>query len=178
MTVVLILLYKNVAAQEYLGFSHSRFAGVLGLETNPSSILGHDLKSDWLFPVGLDVNFQTNLASATKTNRLGLRTFSDAILTQNDPKNGFTNLKFQINGPIPSFFIRLSKKHAIGFTYKIRSHTSINTSERLAGLTNDDIENAVSEPLTSLANDNTFSDLQFSITTMLWHEVNLSLIHI
>ena len=170
--LALLLISSTGLSQNYLGFSHSRFAGVLGVEVNPASILTDDLKSDWLIPVGLDLSIQNNVFSYRKSSALGIRGFADGTDSYDEPKTGRGNLRLNVNGP--GFMIRLSEKHAFAVTSKQRTYLNIKANDKFLDLFDGDFFDLFDNPFESFVTGSAGFDTDVEITAMSWLEGNLT----
>jgi len=161
-------------SQNYLGFSNSRFAGVLSAEVNPAAILTEDLRSDWLFPLGFNLGGSNNFATYRKDKALGFKSYLNGEALLKTPKNGRADGNMQIQGPL-TFMLRLNKKNALAFSTKVRGYLNIevneNTLELFDNFSLEQFEGNLFEKY--IIGTNAFNT-NFSITGMMWLEANLT----
>lgn len=162
----------SLLAQQNLGIQNSNYAGIQGSLLNPSSIADSKLKWDVNIISG-GVFFNNNFLYASKKNVhfLGFGQLINGALdlsglyqTRFDPSNPnkLYNVTFasQIMGP--SFFVKIKKKHEIGFSMGLRANGNVrNISGNVA-------ENAF-DFLRGFPNIN-FSDNTARVNTMGWLE--------
>jgi len=168
----LLLLFSSITAQNYLGFSHSRYAGVLGVEVNPASILTKDLRTDWLIPVGLDLSMQNNGFTYKKDKASGIRSFESGKLVLDDPKTGRFDGRINANGP--GLMIRLTEKDAIAVTTRLRAYGNIKVNDKMVDLFDGDFFNLFDDPFTSFIINGEASGSSIEATGMIWGELGLT----
>ncbi|HSZ33944.1 MAG TPA: DUF5723 family protein [Puia sp.] len=121
-------------AQQNLGIRNSNYAGIQGSLLNPSSIADSKLKWD-INIISVDEVFDNTFLYAPKNSLsfFGVNKIikgsihEDLFLTHfnsQDPGKLY-NLTFSAEVLGPSFFIKVAKKHTIGFTIAERSYSNI-----------------------------------------------------
>src|SRR5450432_4892639 len=120
-----------VFAQQNIGIRNSNYAGIQGALLNPSSIADSKLKWD-VNVISADEVFDNTFLYAPK-NSLSFfgvgkiikgSIHEDLFLTHFNPKDPdkLYNLTFSAEILGPSFFIKIAKKHVVGFTIAERSY--------------------------------------------------------
>ncbi|MFK7899207.1 MAG: DUF5723 family protein [Cyclobacteriaceae bacterium] len=163
---VLIIISGTVGlSQNYLGFSRSRFAGVLGVEVNPASILNDTYKSDWLFPVAFDSKGSNNFSYSKKEKRLGFGSISDETFYKSR-KTGRMDASVQINGPAVMF--RLKEDYgALAISTRIRTYANAKINKNVIDAATENSEfGSVFEFLSK--------GYEIDFTAMSWQEVGLT----
>ena len=121
-------------AQQNLGIRNSNYAGIQGALLNPSSIADSKLKWDvnvWSVDEVFDNSFLYAPKNAIPFFGVGKiikgRIHEDLFLTHFDPQDPgkLYNLTFSAEILGPSFFVKIAKKHSIGFTVTGRSYSNI-----------------------------------------------------
>jgi len=169
---VLLLAYGSIVAQNYLGFSHSRFAGFLGVEVNPASILTEDIRTDWLFPVGFDLSAQNNGLTYKKNKAFGARSFETGSLVYDKPNTGRVDARLNLNSL--GFMLRLSKKDAIALATRVRAYANVKANDKAVDILNGDFFDLLDDPFNSFVTNGLASDVEIDATIMLWAEVGLT----
>jgi hypothetical protein len=127
-------IYLNLRAQQDLGIRNSNYAGIQGSLLNPSSIADSKLKWD-VNVISVSEVFDNTFLYAPKNSLtfFGVNKIikgsihEDLFLTHfnvQDPGKLY-NLTFSAEVLGPSFFIKVAKKHVIGFTIAERSYSNI-----------------------------------------------------
>lgn len=166
------MLFRSMTAQNYLGFSHSRFAGFLGVEVNPASILTKDLRTDWLIPVGFDLSMQNNGFTYKKDKASGFRSFETGKLVLDDPKKGRFDGRINVNSL--GFMLSLSDKDAIAVATRLRAYGNIKVNEKAVDLLDGDFFNLFDDPFTSFVINGAASGTEIEATGMIWGELGLT----
>ena len=133
--LVSIHLCESVSAQQNLGIRNSNYAGIQGALLNPSSIADSKLKWD-LNVFSIDEVFDNNFLYAPKSSLsfLGFRKIINGSIHEDlfdthynsaEP-NKLYNVTFSTEILGPSFFVKVAKKHEIGFTISARGYANIN----------------------------------------------------
>ena len=143
--VVLVLfsvVFECVSAQQNLGIRNSNYAGIQGALLNPSSIADSKLKWDvnvWTADEVFDNTFLYAPKNAIPFFGVGKiirgSIHENLFYTHFDPENPGTlyNVSFSAEILGPSFFVKIKKKHSVGFTVEERSYANIkNISGNLA----------------------------------------------
>ena len=174
LSLIFIILAKNLSAQDIPGYNTSNYAGVSGIDLQPASIADMRYKFDMtLVGVGFDLNnnyigaYSQYIRDRSIFNNYP-GDFQTHFLTENTnstPKEVGLNMYAQL----PSFAVSLSKNISIGFTWRIRSMMNIdNVSPQLAHLMYTGLNESDKTNLTyfnvQLNND------QFNINQMTWNE--------
>ena len=133
--LVSIHLCVSVSAQQNLGIRNSNYAGIQGTLLNPSSIADSKLKWD-LNVFSIDEVFDNNFLYAPKNSLsfLGFKKIINGSIHEDlfethynsaEP-NKLYNVTFSTEILGPSFFVKVAKKHEIGFTVSARGYANIN----------------------------------------------------
>jgi Family of unknown function (DUF5723) len=136
------LIFECACAQQNLGIRNSNYAGIQGALLNPSSIADTKLKWDvnvWSVDEVFDNSFLYAPKNAIPFLGIGRiirgSIHENLFYTHFDPENPYTlyNVSFSAEMLGPSFFVKIAKKHSIGFTVEERSYANIkNISGNLA----------------------------------------------
>ena len=123
-----------VFAQQNIGIRNSNYAGIQGALLNPSSIADSKLKWDVNVISAGEVFDNTFLYAPKKSlNFFGIKKIIDGSINENlfftrydanDPNKKY-NVSFSTEILGPSFFVKIAKKHAIGFTMSARTYANI-----------------------------------------------------
>ncbi len=125
----------RLSAQQNLGVRNSNYAGIQGALINPSSIA--DSKMNWdLNIISVDEVFGNTFLYAPKKNLhfLGFKQIIKGALDQDlfgthfDPQNPYKLYQVSFSGEAlgPSFFLKLPKNQAIGFSFRARAYANFN----------------------------------------------------
>lgn len=124
----------RLLAQQLLGIRNSNYAGIQGALLNPSSIADSKLKYD-INVLSVDEVFANNFLYAPKSSLsfFGIKKIIDGAIhetifsTRYDPlyPNKLYNVSFSTEFLGPSFFVKIKKKHVIGFTVAARAYGNI-----------------------------------------------------
>src|SRR5450755_2781068 len=121
-------------AQQDLGIRNSNYAGIQGALLNPSSIADSKLKWDvnvWSVGEVFDNSFLYAPKNSLSFFGIGKiikgSIHEDLFLTHFNPQDPgkLYNLTFSAEILGPSFFVKIAKKHVIGFTIAERSYSNI-----------------------------------------------------
>jgi hypothetical protein len=120
----LLQSFGNTYAQSYGGYAGAPYAGVYSILTNPADILNHRVKGD-INLVGVSAALGNNIVGfkySKRNNDYSGTSFKNPI-----KRNG----KFFINADVfgPSFLIRLSDKHAVAVTTRVRAMGNLNGAD-------------------------------------------------
>jgi hypothetical protein len=125
----------HLQAQQNLGVRNSNYAGIQGALLNPSSIADSKLKWD-VNVISGDVVFDNTFLFAPKSAvpLFGFRRIIKGSIDENlfgtrfDPNNPGKLYNVTLSTEIlgPSFFVKIAKKHEIGFTMSARAYGNIN----------------------------------------------------
>jgi hypothetical protein len=143
--IVVVICMGNclyVLAQQDLGIRNSNYAGIQGSLLNPSSIADSKLKWD-INIISVGEVFDNTFLYAPKNSLpfFGVKKIikgsihEDLFLTHFNPQDPDKLYNFTFSAEVlgPSFFIKVAKKHVIGFTIAERSYSNIkNISGNLA----------------------------------------------
>ncbi len=123
-----------LVAQQNLGIRNSNYAGIQGALLNPSSIADSKLKWD-VNILSVDEVFANTFLYAPKSSLsfFGIKKIIDGSIHENlfytrfDPQNPnkLYNVSFSTEVLGPSFFMKIAKKHSIGFTIAGRAYANI-----------------------------------------------------
>jgi hypothetical protein len=163
-------------AQHDLGLWNSNYAGIQGTLLNPSSIAGSRL--DWdvhLFSVNVDFANDFLYAPKSSVPFFGIgRIIKGSIdenlfLTRYEPQNPNKLYNVSFSGTFlgPSFFMKIRKKHEIGFTTALRGMGNIRNITGNAG------QNAFDYLLSGNLWNTTFQDRSARVNAMGWAEYGL-----
>ncbi len=140
--VLFLLIFECLSAQQNLGIRNSNYAGIQGALLNPSSIADSKLKWDvnvWTVDEVFDNSFLYAPKNAIPFFGIGRiirgSIHENLFYTRFDPENPYKlyNVSFSAEILGPSFFVKIAKKHAIGFTVEERSYANFkNISGNLA----------------------------------------------
>jgi Family of unknown function (DUF5723) len=129
-----VLPGARLLAQQLLGIRNSNYAGIQGALLNPSSIADSKLKYD-INILSVDEVFANNFLYAPKSNLsfFGIKKIIDGAIhetifsTRYDPQNPnkLYNVSFSTEFLGPSFFVKIKKKHVVGFTMAARAYGNI-----------------------------------------------------
>ncbi|HEX4373658.1 MAG TPA: DUF5723 family protein [Puia sp.] len=137
MLIILLITHMGISmrAQQNLGIRNSNYAGIQGALLNPSSIADSKLKWD-INIISVDEVFDNTFLFAPKNSLsfLGFKKIikgaikEDLFATHFDSQNPnkLYNVTFSGEALGPSFFIKLPKKQAIGFSASARVYANIN----------------------------------------------------
>jgi Family of unknown function (DUF5723) len=173
MIVLILCLVKGLFpyAQQDLGIRNSNYAGIQGSLLNPSSIADSKLKWD-VNIISVGEVFDNTFLFAPKNSLpfFGVNRIIKGSIDENlfythynpeDP-NKLYNVTFSAEVLGPSFFIKVAKKHVIGFTIAERSYSNIkNIPGNLA-------QNAFSYFLEPDLWNTTFHDSTSRVNAMNW----------
>jgi hypothetical protein len=136
--IVILLLCMHIciylSAQQNLGIRNSNYAGIQGALLNPSSIADSKLKWDvnvWSVGEVFDNSFlyapKNSLSFFGVGKIIKGSIHEDLFLTHFNPQDPgkLYNLTFSAEILGPSFFIKIAKKHVVGFTIAERSYSNI-----------------------------------------------------
>src|ERR1700688_275891 len=126
--------YLYLLAQQDLGIRNSNYAGIQGSLLNPSSIADSKLKWD-VNVISVGEVFDNTFLFAPKNSVpfFGVKRIIKGSIDENlfythfnpqDPDKLY-NLTFSAEFLGPSFFVKVRKKHVIGFTIAERSYSNI-----------------------------------------------------
>ncbi len=136
--MLVLILCMNVSlclfAQQNLGIRNSNYAGTQGSLLNPSSIADSKLKWDVnIFSVGETFDNTFLYASKNSLGFFGIGKIikgsinEDLFYTHFDPQNPnkLYNVTMSVEALGPSFFLKIKKKHWIGFSMEGRVYANI-----------------------------------------------------
>ncbi len=122
-------------AQQNLGIRNSNYAGIQGALLNPASMAGSPLSLD-VNILSADVVFDNTFLYVPKKKLavFGFKNIIDGAINETifysryDPQNPnkLNNVTFSSEILGPSFFVKVAKKHEIGFTASARMYANIN----------------------------------------------------
>src|ERR1700761_6975081 len=172
-TILLFCLPAGLFAQYNLGIANSNYAGVQGLQLNPASIAGRNLKWDVNIISG-GVNWDNNFVFIPKgaVPAFGFHAIIEGIIhnqhfeTHYDPNNPNKRYNFTMTNEIlgPSFQLALEHNQSVGFSIAARGAASI---RNIPGTTAQNAFAYLKEP--DLWNTN-FSDNTTHMQGMEWLE--------
>jgi outer membrane protein OmpA-like peptidoglycan-associated protein len=179
-----LLLPAALQAQDFLGYVNSNYAGVNGLDLNPSSIVDSRFKADILLG-GFSFNLTNNYMGIKKdafANRVGpllppdstsaWPNFSDPDFAKKylfEDLTGKTNSVFFSNQiALPSFMFSINEKNALGLNWKLRTYVNV-----------DGVEDDLAHQLYSDFKDSTIylkplTNKKISIQAQTWAEYGLT----
>ncbi len=136
-TVFILLcsfVFLRLQAQQNLGIRNSNYAGIQGALLNPSSIADSKLKWDVNILSG-DVVFDNTFLYAPKhlVPLFGFKRVIKGAIDENlfgtrfDPTNPdkLYHVTFSTEILGPSFFVKVAKRHEVGFTMAVRAYANI-----------------------------------------------------
>lgn len=175
-SIIGIFIVANLQAQQ-LGLANSNYAGTHGLYTNPSAI-ADSRHAFYLNLVFVNAGGSNNYfryeapVSLFKLFKDNLEFKEEYIKEDLDGKPKLVTAGADVRGP--SFMLRLSPKHSVAFTSRVRGGVQINNlSEDIARLykvqggTAEDLVNQISDNNTINLNANVYSELGFSYARVL-----------
>ena len=131
--IVLSFFAFSSYAQDFLGYANSNYAGVSGIDLNPSSIADSRFKFDMTL-IGANISAANNYLGLNKAGRKFLLSGNQAPFdkaqyiverTNADRKSMFVSAQLVL----PSFMITLSPKSAIAFTMRARAMGNVDGME-------------------------------------------------
>ena len=132
--VLLLFMGQSLLGQQNLGIRNSNYAGIQGALINPGSIADSKLAWD-VNVISFDEVFDNTFLYVPKQSLhfLGFRHIIKGAIDENlfqthynpENPNQLFNLTFSTETLGPSFFMKLAKKHEIGFTLANRSYVNI-----------------------------------------------------
>ncbi|MDN5203850.1 DUF5723 family protein [Fulvivirgaceae bacterium BMA10] len=159
--LLLVLINRSIQAQSFPGYTYDRYSGIVGARVQPANLAELPFKFD-LALVGINAYFDNNYFTLRRSEE----DFSRYVFTElrnRDPKYAF----FTNEVLLPSFAFRLSLKHSLGFTARVRTIANANMTGTLSQI----VANDFTIPPSAL---NSFSNQNFDFTTMSWQEYGLS----
>jgi hypothetical protein len=179
MIVLLLCIHSTmcILAQQNLGIRNSNYAGIQGALLNPSSIADSKLKWD-INIFSADVVFDNTYLYAPKSSLslFGFKKIIDGSIHEDlfethfagvQDANKLYNLTFSTEILGPSFFMKIAKKHEIGFTIAGRSYANIkDISGNLA-------QNSFDYFLSSGLWNTDFHDYKTKLNSMGWMQYGL-----
>lgn len=112
-TFVLILIFSDAKAQNWLGVANSNYAGITGLQLNPSSMAVSRLNQD-IYVLGYDIAAQNNYAFYGKVAESTEYKLQD-YYRSTKVKNANLNIQFQLPGVMFA-----GRKHSFALTTAYR----------------------------------------------------------
>ncbi len=147
--ILLFLLPTAASSQDFLGYSNSNYAGIIGVHLNPANLADNRMKTDVAL-FGMNFAFANNYigisqdvfkkepgyVSPRNPNTFFIKNrpaFDDDKFQEKYLKERINSDKksvyLAINFTLPSFMITLDKKSAIGFSWRERNYLNLDGFE-------------------------------------------------